>query len=223
MSRNKPLKVAEEEQPCLGHVDQVPYMVDTAGWLERTKEKGPASLSIMQTRKNLLRAHVIALVLDGEEVAKTKKSMKHAEIVLARQAVEEGRGLIVTVNKMDLLKGKQKSKLYEDFIKAVPEEIQKLIPQAAQPKVKYFTQVKARPPTFVAFVKGKTVLSDTEIQFLTKSLKEDFDMGGIPIRILQRSLSRHDTTSKSTPAKLSHTGKLVERASSDKRSVKLRL
>ena len=43
--------------------------VDTAGWLERTKEKGPASLSIMQTRKNLMRAHVVALVLDGEEVS----------------------------------------------------------------------------------------------------------------------------------------------------------
>lgn len=42
--------------------------VDTAGWLERTKEKGPASLSIMQTKKNLMRAHVVALVLDGEEV-----------------------------------------------------------------------------------------------------------------------------------------------------------
>ncbi|XP_021720261.1 uncharacterized protein LOC110687922 [Chenopodium quinoa] len=254
------------------------YMVDTAGWLERTKEKGPASLSIMQTRKNLMRAHVIALVLDGEEVAKTKRSMKHAEIVIARQAVEEGRGLIIIVNKMDLLKGKQKSKLYEDFIKAVPEEIQKLIPQvtgipvifvsaregkgriavmrqvtdtyekwclrlstarlnrwlrkvmsrhswkdqAAQPKIKYFTQVKARPPTFVAFVKGKTVLSDTEIRFLSKSLKEDFDMGGIPIRILQRSLSRHDTTSKSAPAKRSQTGKVVERVSSDKRSVSLK-
>lgn len=44
--------------------------VDTAGWLERTKEKGPASLSIMQTRKNLMRAHVVALVLDGEEVSR---------------------------------------------------------------------------------------------------------------------------------------------------------
>ncbi|XP_048503819.1 uncharacterized protein LOC104908706 [Beta vulgaris subsp. vulgaris] len=251
------------------------YMVDTAGWLERTKEKGPASLSIMQTRKNLMRAHVVALVLDGEEVAKTRRSLKHAEIVIARQAVEEGRGLVVIVNKVDLLKAKQKPKLYEDVVKAVPEEIQKLIPQvtgipvifvsalegkgriavmrqvietydkwclrlptarlnrwlrkvmsrhswkdqAAQPKVKYFTQVKARPPTFVAFVKGKTELSDTEIRFLTKSLKEDFDMGGVPIRILQRSLSRHEAPSKSFSSKSSHTGKVVERASSDKRSV----
>lgn len=45
------------------------FQVDTAGWLQRTdREKGPASLSIMQSRKNLMRAHVIALVLDAEEV-----------------------------------------------------------------------------------------------------------------------------------------------------------
>ncbi|KAL5981321.1 hypothetical protein ACLOJK_015376 [Asimina triloba] len=45
------------------------YLVDTAGWLQRTgKEKGPASLSVMQSRKNLMRAHIIALVLDAEEV-----------------------------------------------------------------------------------------------------------------------------------------------------------
>jgi predicted GTPase len=43
--------------------------VDTAGWLQRTKqEKGASSLSIMQSRKNLMRAHVVALVLDAEEV-----------------------------------------------------------------------------------------------------------------------------------------------------------
>lgn len=46
--------------------------VDTAGWLHRTKEeKGPASLSVMQSTKNLMRAHVVALVLDAEEVCDT--------------------------------------------------------------------------------------------------------------------------------------------------------
>ncbi|KAJ4958519.1 hypothetical protein NE237_025630 [Protea cynaroides] len=223
------------------------YLVDTAGWLQRTKqEKGPASLSVMQSRKSLMRAHVVALVLDAEEVAKARSSMKHAEVVIARRAIEEGRGLVVIVNKMDLLTGKQNSKLYEKVIKVVPEEIQTAIPQvtgipvvfvsalegrgriavmrqvvstyekwclrlstsrlnrwlhkvmrrhswkdqAAQPKVKYFTQVKARPPTFVAFVSGKTPLTDTDTRFLTKSLKEDFDMGGIPIRIMQRAIPR---------------------------------
>lgn len=55
--------------------------------------------------------------------------MKHAEVVIARRAVEEGRGLVVVVNKMDLLKGKQNSKMYQSVINAVPEEIQTVIPQ----------------------------------------------------------------------------------------------
>ncbi|GAB2228212.1 hypothetical protein Droror1_Dr00010042 [Drosera rotundifolia] len=254
------------------------YMVDTAGWLERTKqEKGPASLSVMQTRKNLMRAHVIALILDGEEIASAQRSMKHAEMVIARQAVEEGRGLVIIVNKMDLLKGRKNTKLYGNVTKIVPEEIKKLIPQlsgipilfvsalekkgqraimrqvietyekwcsrlptarlnrwlrkvmsrhswkdqASQPKIKYFTQVKARPPTFVAFVKGKAELSDTDIRFLTRSLKEDFSLAGIPIRILQRSLSRHDENSKNSSSirKSRHVPKLAEGSPSDKRQV----
>ncbi|MED6161728.1 hypothetical protein PIB30_063466 [Stylosanthes scabra] len=95
--------------------------------------------------------------------------------------------------------------------------------QAAQPKVKYFTQVKARPPTFVAFVRGKTQLSDTDIRFLTKSLKEDFDLGGIPIRIMQRSVAKKDATGGSSSSSNSKSGKPVykvaERVVSDKRSV----
>ncbi|CAL9101067.1 unnamed protein product [Musa textilis] len=229
------------------------FLVDTAGWLQRSgKEKGPASLSVMQTRKNLMRAHVIAVVLDAEEIAKAKTSMKHSEVVIARQAVEEGRALVVIVNKMDLLRGKHNSILHEQVIKAVPQEIQTVLPQvtgipvvfvsalegrgrvavmrqvvdtyqkwclrlstarlnrwlrkvmsrhswkdqATQPKIKYFTQVKARPPTFVAFLSGKTHLADTDIRFLTKSLKEDFDLGGIPIRITQHSVPRKAELSK---------------------------
>ncbi|KAL5716417.1 hypothetical protein ACHQM5_018112 [Ranunculus cassubicifolius] len=105
------------------------YLVDTAGWLDRTKQvKGPASLSIMQSRQSLLRAHVIALVLDGEEIANAKSSMKHSEVVIARRAVE-GRSLVVIVNKMDLLQGDPI--LHEKVLKAVPEEIQTVIPQGA--------------------------------------------------------------------------------------------
>ncbi|KAL9353680.1 hypothetical protein Peur_051650 [Populus x canadensis] len=249
------------------------YLVDTAGWLQRTGlEKGPSSLSVMQSRKNLMRAQVVALVLDAEEVVKARRSMTHAEVVIARRAVEEGRGLVVIVNKMDLLKGKPNSTLFDKVMEAVPLEIQTVIPQitgipvvftsalegrgriavmrqvidtyekwctrlstsrlnrwlrkvmsrhswkdqAAQPKIKYFTQVKARPPTFVAFTSGKTQLSETDLRFLTKSLKEDFDLGGIPIRIMQRSVPRKGggNRSKSTPS----AGRMAERSLSDKRT-----
>ncbi|CAA6665959.1 unnamed protein product [Spirodela intermedia] len=204
------------------------YLVDTAGWLQRCgQEKGPASLSVMQSRKNLMRANVVALVLDAEEIANKRCSMKHAEVAIARQAVEEGRGLVVIVNKMDLLRGKQNMVLHDRVIDAVPKEIRAVIPQvtgvpvvfvsalegegriplldqivdtyekwclrlptarlnrwlrkvmsrhswkdqATKPKIKYFTQVKARPPTFVAFKNGETQLSDSYVRFLTKSLR----------------------------------------------------
>lgn len=247
------------------------YMVDTAGWLQRTnQEKGPASLSIMQSRKNLMRAHVVVLVLDAEEIANARRTMKHDEVVIARRAVEEGRGLIVVVNKMDLLRN---SRSYESVIKAVTEEVQTVIPQvtgipvvfvsalegrgriavmdqvidtygkwclrlptarlnrwlrkvmsrhswkdsASQPKIKYFTQVKARPPTFVAFVSGKKQLADSELRFLTRSLKEDFDLGGIPVRVMQRIVVRNNAENSGNNKRTEHTGKTVERLISDKR------
>lgn len=88
--------------------------------------------------------------------------------------------------------------------------------QASQPKIKYFTQVKARPPTFVAFVSGKAQLSDTDLRFLSKSLKDDFDLGGIPIRIMQRSVPRKGTDSTSKSSRSSGKGKKI---STDKRTV----
>lgn len=249
------------------------FLVDTAGWLGRTRqEKGPSSLSIVQSRKHLMRAHVVALVLDAEEIASDRRSMKHSEVVIARRAVEEGRGLVVVVNKIDLLKGKRN---YESLTNAVPEEIQTLIPQvsgipvvfvsalegkgriavmrqvvetyekwclrlptarlnrwlrkvmsrhswkdsSSQPKIKYFTQVKARPPTFVAFMSGKIQLSDTELRFLTKSLKEDFDLGGIPVRIMQRRVTRNPGSRSIVSKNTQVSGRATERIMSDKRSI----
>ena len=52
--------------------------------------------------------------------------MTHTEVVIARRAIEEGRGLVVIVNKMDLLRGKE---TFKKVLEAVPEEIQTVIPQ----------------------------------------------------------------------------------------------
>lgn len=58
--------------------------------------------------------------------------MTHAEVVIARRSVEEGRGLVVVVNKMDLLSGRKNSELYKKVKEAVPLEIQTVIPQVRQ-------------------------------------------------------------------------------------------
>lgn len=53
--------------------------------------------------------------------------MNHPEVLIARQAIEEGRGLVVIVNKMDLLR--ENRPLFDKVIDAVPKEIQTVIPQ----------------------------------------------------------------------------------------------
>ena len=64
-----------------------------------------------------------------DQIINARRSMTHAEVVIARRAVEEGRGLVVIVNKMDLLRGKDKSSSYEKVMEVVPQEIQTVIPQ----------------------------------------------------------------------------------------------
>lgn len=64
-----------------------------------------------------------------DQIANARRSMTHDEVVIARRAVEEGRGLVVIVNKMDLLRGKEKRNLYGKVMEAVPQEIQTVIPQ----------------------------------------------------------------------------------------------
>ena len=53
--------------------------------------------------------------------------MNHTEVVIAQHAIEEGRGLLVVANKMDLLRDNRR--LFENVMDAVPREIQTVIPQ----------------------------------------------------------------------------------------------
>lgn len=93
--------------------------------------------------------------------------------------------------------------------------------QATQPKIKYFTQIKARPPTFVAFLSGKAQLPDSYIRFLTKSLTEDFNLGGIPIRIMQRSAPRK--TARTNITRSLPPSKTNKKFKSDKRTCTAKL
>ncbi len=54
-------------------------------------------------------------------------------------------------------------------------------------KLRYVTQVKARPPTFALFGNQLTELTDDYLRYLTNGLRETFGFPGVPIRILRRS------------------------------------
>ncbi|XP_002976821.2 uncharacterized protein LOC9649939 [Selaginella moellendorffii] len=219
-------------------------LVDTAGWIQRSQlEEGPMALSAMLARRSLMTAHVVAIVLDAQEIAQSKMTLRNSEAALARWVTDEGRALIIVVNKMDVLKGQKNADLRKKLMEAVPKEIQLTLPQvlgvpiifvsalkgrgrstimklafeaydkwctrvstprlnrwlhkvlARHPKRKdekrakprYITQVKARPPTFVLFVAGFYSLEDHELRFISNAIREDFNMGGIPVRVIQRT------------------------------------
>ena len=50
-------------------------------------------------------------------------------------------------------------------------------------KLRYITQSNARPPTFVAFCSRPKAVPDSYLRYLVNSLRETFDMPGVPIRL----------------------------------------
>jgi GTP-binding protein len=54
-------------------------------------------------------------------------------------------------------------------------------------KPKYMAQTKARPPTFVLFASRADDLPESYRRYLINSLRESFDLPGIPIRVTVRS------------------------------------
>lgn len=78
-------------------------------------------------------------------------------------------------------------------------------------KLRYMTQVKTRPPGFVAMCSLPEKLPDSYRRYLVNGLREDFDMPGTPIRLTFRSQAAanpYKDKKKSTPSRLrKHLGK----------------
>ena len=53
-------------------------------------------------------------------------------------------------------------------------------------KLRYITQIKARPPTFALFGTRAEQVPETYQRYLVNSLREVFEMPGVPIRIYLR-------------------------------------
>ena len=53
-------------------------------------------------------------------------------------------------------------------------------------RLKYMTQVKTRPPTFAVWVSRPDKLPQTHKRYIINGLREDYDIPGVPIRLLVR-------------------------------------
>ena len=211
-------------------------LYDTAGMRRRAKVQDKLEkLSVSDGLRAVQFAHVVILLLDAQS------PLDRQDKILAQLVAREGRGLIVALNKWDLVEDGQavRAKVQEMLDLDMPESrgveiisvsaltgrgLNKLLPairatyevwnkrvptaklnrwldgvvQAHPPpapggrriKLRYVTQIKTRPPTFMLSCSRADVLPGSYTRYLVNSLRETFDLWGTPIRF--RMLKGHN-------------------------------
>jgi GTP-binding protein len=204
-------------------------LVDTAGLRKRAKvEDKLERLSAADTRRSIDFAEVVVLLLDAT------RGLEAQDLRIAAQVIEEGRALIIALNKWDvaenasslfngvkaalaeglsqlrdvpLLTVSAKTgkgidtvldvafQLREAWSKRVPTgELNRWFEQAieANPppapkgrriKLRYVTQVKSRPPSFVVFGNQLDELPDSYRRYLLNAMRRDLKLGPVPLRL----------------------------------------
>ena len=204
-------------------------LFDTAGLRRKMRVEGrPETLSVGDALKAIRFAEIAVLLLDAEQPFE-KQDLQIADLI-----AQEGRALVIAVNKWDLVRdpGKRLSSLRETCQRLLPQVkgvtlipvsatagtgldklmkailaadalwnlrlpthalnqwLQGAVEAHAPPavsgrriKLRYITQANARPPTFVLFCSRPKALPASYTRYLVNSLRESFDMPGVPIRL----------------------------------------
>ena len=212
--------------------DRAFRLIDTAGMRKRPKvETKLEKLSVADTLRAIRFAEVVVLVLDAEQM------LERQDLTIARLVAEEGRALVLAVNKWDIVEEKQQAlgRLRDRLQTSLPQlegiatvtlsartgrGVEKLMPAvlkahdtwnkristpvlnrwlagalARHPpplvsgrrlRIRYMTQANIRPPTFALFASKPGDLPDSYRSYLVHLMREDFDLPGVPIRMMLR-------------------------------------
>jgi len=76
-----------------------------------------------------------------------------------------------------------------DWLRQMIEAHPPPAPQGRRIRLRYMTQVKTRPPSFVVMCSHPDLLPAAYSRYLVNGLRTDFDMPGTPIRLIMRSQS----------------------------------
>ncbi len=208
-------------------------LVDTAGLRRRAQiDDAVEKLSVSNTIEAIRMAEVVVLVLDSAAI------LEKQDLTIARLVIEEGRALVIAVNKWDAvdrpsealahlqdrlesglpqargipaitisaLTGKGIERLMEAvqetyrvwnyrlstsklnrWLEGVTEHHPPPVLQGGRRlKIRYMTQAKSRPPTFVLFASKPEELPESYSRYLVNGLREAFSLPGVPIRLYVR-------------------------------------
>ena len=208
-------------------------LVDTAGLRKRARvEDKLERLSVLDARRAIDHAEVVVLLLDAT------RGLEAQDLRIADQVIEEGRALIVAINKWDVAENASglfngiKAALEEGLsqLKGVPvltvsaktgKGIDQLLgaafelrdswsrristgelnrwfekavdanpppaPGGKRIKLRYITQVKTRPPSFVVFGTRVDQLPESYRRYLLNSMRRDLKLGPVPLRLTLRA------------------------------------
>lgn len=207
-------------------------LVDTAGLRRHSRVNDSLEkMSAAETKRAAYLAQVVVLVLDADAV------LDKQDLTIAREVIDEGRALVIAVNKWDIANRSEALQRLNDKLQTsltqvtgIPtvtisalkrQGLDKLmsavfkvykrwnmrIPTAPlnkwfadvqqqntpplgknkrRIKLKYVTQAKTRPPSFYIFSSNPEGLPESYLRYLTNSLRDTFNLGGVPIRITVR-------------------------------------
>lgn len=208
-------------------------LIDTAGLRRKARVTGKLEgLSVGDALRAIRFAEVVVLIVDAT------LGVEKQDLSIARLVIEEGRALVLAVNKWDLAKdrkavmsgiedrlmtslpqvrgipvipcsaktGKGMDKLlpavfgvYETWnrrvetgglnrwLEAMTEAHPPPIAKGRRIKIRYMTQAKTRPPTFIVFASRKDALPESYVRYLINGLRESFDLPAVPIRVHLRA------------------------------------
>jgi GTP-binding protein len=209
--------------------DRAIRLFDTAGMRRRAKVNQKLErLAVADGRRALEFAEVVVLLVDAT------MALEKQDLAIARQTFDEGRALVIAINKWDLIENGQEVQSGIRYrmehqlaqAKGVPiitlsaqtgRGIDKLMPAvmkaekawnlrvttaklngwleemtAKHPpplvggrrfRIRYMTQAKSRPPTFVLFTSSGGDLPVSYERYLINGMREHFGLKGVPIRI----------------------------------------
>lgn len=214
------------------HKGRAVRLVDTAGMRRKAKvDEKLEKLAVADALRVIRLAHVVVLVVDAEAI------LDRQDLAIARLVIDEGRALVIAVNKWDIvedraaalkqiddklqaqlpqvrgvpvvtisaLRNQKLDKLldtafdiYDVWNRRVPtSQLNRWLPHMVEQhpppavegrriKIRFMTQVKSRPPTFALWVSKPLDLPETYLRYLVGGLRQDFDLPGVPIRMMMR-------------------------------------
>ena len=207
-------------------------LVDTAGLRRRARvAERLEKMAGADTMTAVRLAHVVVLVMEASAI------LDKQDLTIARQAAEEGRALLLAVNKWDLvddhaaalsrlrsrletslpqlrglpvvtisaLKGLRLDRLMDEAVRIydlwntriataplnrwLSDMLDNHPPPLARGrriKLRYVTQLKARPPTFALWTNQPKSLPESYVRYLVNGLRDGFGLTGVPIRLVLR-------------------------------------